>query len=191
MFYKYNIVILIFILVFYSCSDYTPKPIGYPRIDRIESKSKIYKNKAFSFEYPDVVIIDSMSAMDNKEVWFNLVYPQYSARIYCTYLPIKKNELRMAVDDSYKLAYSHAVKAQQIEQSQYVNESHNAYGVLYDIEGNVAVPIQFFLTDSVSHFFRGSLYYDSIYNVDSILPITNYLKDDIIHIMESFEWNPQ
>lgn len=185
---KFYIVILITSFLC-SCTEYTPKPLAYARIDRVESKNKVYKNNKFSFEYSDSAIIDSLSESESNQIWLNLVYPQYSARIYCTYFPITNDDLRMAAEDSHRLVYSHSMKAQQIGQTQFADESNNIYGILYDIEGDVAVPEQFFLTDSVSHFFRGSLYYDSIYNVDSILPITNYLRDDIIHLIESFKWN--
>ena len=45
----------------------------------------------------------------------------------------------------------------------------------------------FILTDSVSHFFRGALYFNTEIN-DSILPINNFLKYDIKHLIETFHW---
>lgn len=189
MFRRLNIIILIFF--FCSCTEYVPKPLGYPRIDRIEQVNKIYQNNRISFEYPETVVIDSLLSKDKNQIWFNLLYPQYSARIYCTYLPITKDQLKLAIEDSYRLAYSHAIKAKHIQQTPFINDLHNTYGIIYDIEGNTAVPIQFFVTDSISHFLRGSVYYDSVYNVDSILPITNYLRDDIVHMIESLKWSPK
>ena len=47
--------------------------------------------------------------------------------------------------------------------------------------------MQFFLTDSVDHFIRGSLYFDVEIN-DSIMPINNFLKEDIRFMIETFEW---
>ena len=37
-------------------------------------------------------------------------------------------------------------------------------------------------------FFRGALYYDCIPNADSLAPVTRYLKQDIVELIQSFEW---
>ena len=43
------------------------------------------------------------------------------------------------------------------------------------------------LNSSLNHFVRGALYFNSAQN-DSITPITNFIKDDIYRIIESWEW---
>ena len=50
--------------------------------------------------------------------------------------------------------------------------------MLYDYEGVTATSTQFYLTDSVENFFRGSLYFNTEIN-DSIIPINNFIKNDI------------
>ena len=62
------------------------------------------------------------------------------------------------------------------------------HGILYDLKGNTASNVQFVLTDSTKHFFRGALYFNNVPNKDSIAPMSDYIREDIIHIMESFEW---
>ena len=59
---------------------------------------------------------------------------------------------------------------------------------LYDYEGITATSSQFYLTDSVKHFFRGSFYFDTEIN-DSIVPIKNFVKEDIKYLIESFSCN--
>jgi len=44
------------------------------------------------------------------------------------------------------------------------------------------------LTDSTRNFFRGALYFNNVPNKDSIAPMENYIREDVIRIMESFEW---
>ena len=66
--------------------------------------------------------------------------------------------------------------------------NHQNKGVLFQIEGNVASSKQFFITDEKSHFIRGSLYFKSTIN-DSILPIESFFANDIIHIMETANFN--
>ena len=62
--------------------------------------------------------------------------------------------------------------------------------MLYDYEGVTATSTQFYLTDSINHFFRASLYFDTEIN-DSLLPINNFIKADVKHLIESFRWKNQ
>ena len=59
--------------------------------------------------------------------------------------------------------------------------------MLYDYTGVTATAAQFFLTDSINHFFRGALYFNTEVT-DSLLPINNFLKRDIKHLIETFQW---
>lgn len=109
--------------------------------------------------------------------------------VYCTYLPISRLTLPKVLDDSYRLAFSHSVKADGIIQQTYSNADSRVSGTVYSIEGNVATPIQFFLTDSVSHFFRGSFYYADKVNSDSVAPITEFVMKDIQEMIDTFSWH--
>ncbi|MFR9166194.1 MAG: hypothetical protein ACLVKO_08280 [Dysgonomonas sp.] len=186
-----KIFVLFAILFFTACSSNNndmPKPVGYNRIERISSNYKTLATKHFSFSYSDLAYIDTLKTEKENNVWFNIVYPQYQARIYCSYSSINRNMLNERLEDSYRLAYSHATKSAGIQQNLYENPNHRTYGILYDIEGEVATPVQFFLTDSIQHFFRASLYYDTKVKADSVSPITRIMREDIMKMIESFEW---
>jgi hypothetical protein len=60
--------------------------------------------------------------------------------------------------------------------------------VLYHLEGPVATPIQFFVTDSTDNFLRGSLYFDRAINSDSTAPVTDRLLRDIEQLMSTISW---
>ena len=64
---------------------------------------------------------------------------------------------------------------------------NKVFGMLYDYEGITATSSQFYLTDSVEHFFRGSFYFNTEIN-DSIAPINNFVKEDVRFLIESFRW---
>jgi gliding motility-associated lipoprotein GldD len=51
-----------------------------------------------------------------------------------------------------------------------------------------ASPYQFYLTDSTTHWLRGSLYFDAIPNNDSLAPVIDFVKTDIQHIFETMHW---
>lgn len=184
---------LIILTLFFFClgcsqREVTPLPSGYNRIERINSGYNYISSDHFRFLYSDIARIDSTKNEKESDKWFNIIYPQYGARIYCTYTSISKSNLKNILEDNHRLVYSHTLMADGIHQTLYSNPSQKTYGILYDIAGDVATPIQFFLTDSVSNFFRASLYYDSKVKEDSISPITDYIKDDILKMIETFEW---
>ena len=68
------------------------------------------------------------------------------------------------------------------------NESANVYGSLFLLDGESASPIQFLLTDSVSNFFRGALYFDCKPNADSLAPAIQYIREYIIELIQTFSW---
>ncbi len=64
----------------------------------------------------------------------------------------------------------------------------NVYGTVYEIAGDAASSIQFFLTDSTKHYLRGALYFNAQPNKDSLAPLINFVREDIVVLIESFEW---
>lgn len=185
---KISVGIFVILCIMTGCKDYMPKPVGDNRIDREESQYKEYNFPRFAFQYSDIIRIDTLASKSPNEYWFNIAYPDYDAAIYCTYLSITSNALSKVLEDSYYLAYSHSLKANGINQMTYSDEKNHKGGVLYEIEGNVATPLQFFITDSVSNFLRGSLYYTQKVNIDSVAPITALIKNDIMEMISTIRF---
>ncbi len=189
--YKIIIISFLFITIFIlGCKkSYTPKPRGYYRID-LPEKSYISSDKSFpySFKYPSYtkILIDSS---DNAEpYWIDIDYPQLKGKIHISY-KIIKNNLKVLSEDSHTFAYKHAIKASAINERLIQNKSKNVYGIVYEIKGNAASSIQFYLTDSIHNFLRGSLYFYVEPNIDSLAPVVNFCKQDIDYLIETFEWN--
>ena len=65
----------------------------------------------------------------------------------------------------------------------------NVYGRIYNIGGNAASSYQFYLTDSNKHFLRAALYFENKPNVDSMGIVIDFIKKDVDHLIETFEWN--
>ena len=128
-----------------------------------------------------------MKLKDSPNNWLKLEYPKLNASIDITYRKIDEN-LRELLVESEKLVFKHTSRAEQISSNNYVNEREKIYGTLYDITGNAASHIQFHITDSTNHFIKGALYFKIKPNYDSILPAVNYIKNDILHLMETFKW---
>jgi len=86
------------------------------------------------------------------------------------------------------LVYKHAVKAEEIITKDFENFDNRVFGSMQEISGNAASHIQFHLTDSTNNFIKGSLYFYVKPNYDSILPAVDYIKTDIMRLIETLEW---
>ena len=82
----------------------------------------------------------------------------------------------------------HISKASGLQEILIEDRAKKVYGIYYDVKGNSASSVQFYLTDSTKHFIRGSLYFYSPPNKDSIAPVLDYLKKDIFHIAWTLKW---
>lgn len=122
-----------------------------------------------------------------EQYWINLYYPCFDATIHCSYKPVRGN-LRELTDDALEFVYRNASHASAIPEREYNHPEAHVYGVLFDLEGNTASSCQFFLTDSTRHFFRASVYCNCPPNADSLAPVYDYLRTDVIRLVESFEW---
>ena len=172
-----------------SCSRPSqPLPFGYYRIDIPEYgyQCSNLQGYPYRFEYAGIAYIDTK--LDNAEpYWVDIVYPALNARIHCSYKPVEHN-LRQLTDESIRFVFDHAIKADAIPEQGYTNPEERVFGVYYDLEGNTASPVQFFLTDSTQHFFRAALYYNNVPNADSLAPVNEVIRRDIHHLIESFRW---
>tara|TARA_Y100001968_G_scaffold328813_1_gene376722 strand:+ start:977 stop:1537 length:561 start_codon:yes stop_codon:yes gene_type:complete len=179
---KYIIILIIFL---FGCeSDYSPKPKAFMKIDLPEKKYLNYKSSCgYSFEYPYYAKINKLN-----KCMLDVEFSDLSAKLHISYFQLNSpNDLGIHIEESNILAYKHIVKANSIQESDLINYDSKLYGTLYDYDGFTATSIQFFLTDSLNHFFRGALYFNTEVN-DSILPVNTFIKKDIIHLIESFYW---
>jgi gliding motility-associated lipoprotein GldD len=170
-----------------SCHRDTPKPYGYFRIDLPENTYR-----AFDLSYPYSFDIssyakDSVVHKTGETFWMNVYYPRFAGCIYLSYKPIHNN-FKAIAEDCRKFVYKHTIKADAITERPFVNPDNKVYGILYEIKGDAASPMQFMLTDSVHHVLRGALYFDAVPNKDSIAPVLHYVQRDIVRMIESTRW---
>lgn len=180
---------LVFVLITATCSNesHIPKPYGYFRITMPGNKyQKLDANKPYNFEYSTISKIEERSDKPGQD-WINIVYPQHDATIYLTYHNVKNN-LDTIVNDSHNFTYRHTIKADAINEITYFFPEKKVFGLYAELEGDAASPIQFLLTDSTKNFLRGSLYFNVEPNSDSVAPVVDFIRKDIIHLMETLEW---
>jgi gliding motility-associated lipoprotein GldD len=170
---------------------YTPKPSGYMRIDFPEKEYRLFDSTCpFIFEYPLYGRIVPDTERIAEPCWFNIEFPQFDGKIHMSYKPVRDN-INEYIEDSRTLAYKHTIKADAIKETVFTNDSARVYGLLYEIKGDAASNVQFYLTDSNRHFLRGSLYFNVRPDADSMAPVINFFLEDIMHFIETCEWKYQ
>lgn len=185
------VVFCILSVLFTSCDEkqYQPKPRAYFRIDFPEKEYvRIDTMRYFSFEYPVYSTITPDYLSPNEKEWINIEYPAYKGTLHLSYKTVEDN-LGKYLEDSYYMMTKHVTRAMGIRDSLIINPDRDVYGLMYFIEGEgVASSLQFYLTDSVRHFMRGSLYFNVNVNNDSLAPVIDFITDDVRHLIETMEW---
>ena len=184
-----NIVFIFLLVMIFSCNpSYYPKPHGYIRT-AFPQKEYILFDSAYpyTFEIPVYSKVDADSSYSAEKYWSDWNFSEFKATVFISYKNIRNN-LNEYEEDTRKLAYKHTIKADKIESIIWNNTDENVYGILYDIRGDVASQVQFYLTDSIKHFVRGSFYFNCIPNKDSLAPSLKFLRKDIDRMIETFKW---
>ncbi|MDR0844698.1 MAG: gliding motility protein GldD [Tannerella sp.] len=172
-----------------SCVEYTPKPRGFYRIDIPEARYRDFSSDdiPYTFRISQFAAIE-LPPLEMPAGWINLSYEALNAKIYCSYRQISPETLPAVTGECRKLLLRSAGNVNAITEQSYENQDIRLFGTLFLTEGESISPIQFMLTDSVSRFFRGALYYQCKMNTDSLAPVTGYLRKDVVELIQSFQW---
>ncbi len=191
------IFVFIFLFVAACNSSYTPKPRGYFKIVFPEKSYQHFDNGScpFTFDFPKYGLINRdtvfLDTVPDNECWFNITFPSLNGNLYLSYKPInEKNSLDKLIEDSHELTFKHTVKADFIDEN-VLHTPYHVSGILYDVGGNAASALQFFVTDSSKHFLRGSLYFYNTPNADSIAPVVKFLRPDVLNLVSTLRWKEQ
>jgi len=189
---KISILLMIGVVFLFGCEDNPiPKPRGYFRIDLPDKEYTHYSGSCpFELQIPVRSKVEIIPSSSVDSCWFNISFPHQKAKIHFTYLPIKDN-LNALLDDAYGFAFKHEIKANAIVRSAFNNPKNHVSGLIYDIQGDVASNLQFYMTDSTRHFMRGALYFNVRPNEDSLSPVLKYIREDVVYMMETLSWRDE
>lgn len=181
----------ILLLILSACEEiYLPKPKGYNRIDLPENVYQALPDTfPYEFEYSAFAQLSGDSNVNADRYWANLYYPGFEALLQITYkdLRTKDNQAGTLLNEAFELAMKHDIKAYGIEET-LVAMPRGQVASLTQLEGEVPTQLQFFTSDSSRHFFRGALYFNTATKNDSLQPIINFIKKDVLQMLNSFEW---
>jgi len=179
-FILYTIALTLLVL---GCKENTiPKPKAMLRLEYPEAEIADLDTERYQFQYNTMALLQR-----EQNHALTLDYPKIKGSIFITYKEVNNN-LEKLLADAQKLSYEHVVKADAIEAKEFLNPDKRVFGMFYEVSGNAASQAQFYVTDSISHFVTGSLYFYARPNYDSIYPAAAYLQKDILRIMETLKW---
>ena len=186
-----NYIFIIFI-VFFGCENYfLPKESAYLRLDYPKPEYELIDDKEFPFFFEANSRLSEILDIDinSESIDFIINYNQLNAQINFQYKNVNsKEKLNAYILDLKTAIETHSMMANSVKIKDYSLKEKNIFGRIFDLSGSVASPYQFYLTDSINNIISGFLYFNIKPNYDSILPAINYIENDIIYLIESFDW---
>ena len=179
-------------LMLLSCDrTFLPKPLGYNRLDLPEHSYRALPDTLpYTFQYSEhAILLDDTSRL-NERYWIELYYPLLKSNIHITYKRLNGDArlLKELLQDAYTLTAKHQIKAYAIDEV--ITKTISGHtAVMAEIEGEVPSQLQFTITDSTMHFLRGALYFNTKVQNDSLAPAIEYMKKDVMHLVNTFDWS--
>ena len=200
--------------MFVACQSDDPvaRPYAYARAILPPFQAAQYRGNCLpvTFDYnaaakpvcvnPSELPANSSKSSSNDPQWMNLSYPVLGAQWHLSYHPIagvryqdgrrveRRDALAVLMAETQRMTFKHTLKATAIEEEIISYPEHKVYGTLYVVGGDAASQTQFYVTDSVKHYLRGSLYFEVSPNSDSLQPYSAYLLQDMRRILATLRW---
>ena len=181
--------LLIFFSIFYSCIDSNlPKQSAFLRIEFPEPNYIAPNEIKLPIDFYYNLSAADINVTNSKQ--FSLNYPKMNLIVDMSLNKITKREdLENNFRDFSLKLETHTKKSNGIFIREYEDLNNRVYAKIFELRGDVASPIQFYLTDSTSNFINGSLNLKFKSKYDSIFPTIQYVKNDILVLVESLNWN--
>lgn len=177
-----------------SCQrEFLPKPVGYNRLILPDPEYQSLPDTfPYRFDYSRHARLLPDTSSLRERYWIEIFYPELNSTIHITYKAIENNEqlLKEFMNDAYTLAAKHQIKAYAIDEA-IVTTPNGKTAVVVELQGEVPSQMQFTITDSTNNFLRGALYFNTKVQNDSLKPAIEYMKKDVMQLINSFDWNKQ
>ncbi|MCU0340186.1 MAG: gliding motility lipoprotein GldD [Spirosomaceae bacterium] len=174
-------------------ADYAPKPKGYPRMDLpAQVYQPMTESHPYTFEYSKGAVLVPDTFAKAEPHWIFVSYPTLDAAIQLTYKPVQNDPKRLQgfINDAYKLAGKHQIKASGMRE-QVLKTKSGKTAVVIDLNGDVPSFVQFYTTDTTTHYLRGALYFNVAEKQDSLQPAIDFIRKDIIHLLNTLRWKKE
>ncbi len=182
---------LFLVILLGSCqTEYQPKPKGYNRLVLPEANYRPTPDSLpYLFEYSSHAVLRKDTSWVSEKHWVEIFYPELKATIHVTYKQLNNSTalLKEYLNDAYTLTSKHQIKAYAIDES-ITRAPSGKVAVIAEIDGEVPSQFQFTMTDSSRNFLRGALYFNVKVQNDSLRPAIEYVKKDMMHMINSLDW---
>jgi|LauGreDrversion4_2_1035121.scaffolds.fasta_scaffold41127_4 gliding motility-associated lipoprotein GldD len=179
---------LIFLSQLIFAPSSIPKPRGYFRIDLPAKDYVPYQGDCpLNFEIGSYNKVEILPSDSTGSCWFQIRLPKHRATVHCSYFPVQGN-LDQLIQEAYDKTAKHDVKATSKNRTVVRIDSTRVYGLIYDLQGDAASQLQFYVTDSTDHFLWGALYFWNRPNADSLAPVLQFMREDVIHLINTLHW---
>lgn len=169
--------------------DFIPRPKGWPRLDLPEARYEAWSDPAMAAEVPAYArMIHRRSDAGTR--WYDIRFAGQRATVHLTYSAVNDN-LPQLIEDAHGFKRKHEAKASRIRSEHVLRPDARVFGTRFLVEGDVASPCVFYLTDSTDNFLYGALYFDAPPNADSLAPVTERLRADIDRFAATLRWSGQ
>ena len=195
---KSPIFLVIFLMLLLpSCKEEglkMPRQRMYPFIDFPSRKDTLFSKSSCNFTFPLPAYFslrqDSFyfGEVPLHDCWFDLYNQNLGASLHCSYYDVtSRSRLDQLINDAFEITGKHNIRANARRES-LISNGNGVSGILFEVDGPVASPLQFFVTDSTTHFFRASLYFNAKVNPDSTAPVLQFIRQDIDKMITGFKW---
>ncbi len=186
-----SITLILVLSILTSCGGndiLIPKPPTYLRLDIPESKYEKYQDECpYTFEIPTIYSIKKVQEDGKTTCHKDIDLGPLNGVIHFSYIDMVE-PLSTYVNFANNKVDEHKLKASAIEDLRILIPEKRVFGTFFEIQGNVASPFQFYLTDSTDRFVSAVVYFNTRPNYDSLKPSLDYLKKDLMKMMNTFEW---
>ncbi|MFT5858954.1 MAG: gliding motility-associated lipoprotein GldD [Flavobacteriaceae bacterium] len=173
-----------------SCQEtnYIPKPPTYLRLELPDHTYKVHQDDcSYAFEVADLFTVNEAPADGNSVCHKRIDLGPLNGTAYIRYWDIEE-PLAYYINSANDEIDRHKIKATKINDKTILRPEDNVFGSFFELQGNVATPFQFYLTDSTDHFIYCEVLFNSTPNYDSLIPTLDYLERDLTHMVETLVW---
>ncbi|MDX2361034.1 MAG: hypothetical protein QNK23_09525 [Crocinitomicaceae bacterium] len=187
---KKMLIICLGLILFAACDEETliPKPPTYLRLELPNHTYKVIEDDCpYKLTLHDLFTVTPVSEAGQVTCHKDIDLGPLNGTIHLSYIDMVE-PLSVYVNFVNDKVDEHKVKAMGIKDSQFINPEKRVYCTFFELQGDVASPFQFYLTDSTDRFVSGVVYFNSTPDYDSLKPSLDYLKIDLEKLINDFEW---
>ncbi len=180
--------VLLGLIAFTSCNDqrnFVPKPSTFLELTFPKRTYEIHTDSCgYTFNKPSYFNIkDVQGSPCNRDIELSTL----NGTLHLTRIDMDTS-IGVYINYAIDKVGEHKVKASAIHDTSFIRSDARVFGTLFELQGNVASPFQFYVTDSVSRFISGVIYFNTHPNYDSIKPTLDFVKHDLYEFINTLEW---